>query len=434
MMTDTQHLPSSGSSNASLSARRMEIEEWSPGFPLIRLAVTWIRTLVSGDKRRFRDGTFDLDLTYITDRILAMAIPATGISQLWRNPARELAAMLNKYHPQSYRIFNLSTLPYDYSYFDPGSVVELGFPDHHNPPILLLHRLCLEMDAFLASNQRNVVLIHCLAGRGRTGTVIASYLTFSSEFDSGSEALDWFARTRSYVDRGVQQPSQRRYVQYYSELLAAGGGRRPQLHALRLLRMVIWTDPGDLPNLSPQVDVMTAPTQDVQARLLFRTEIETAVKHWSGCTEIRFGALSSSTFPLSLSSSRNSAAIATDSSMAECILPPVSDIYVRCYHCRGSSEVQPKPFTSTATATATAIATKRKYLFRLGFNTGFVAIDGTQAILRLTKSEIDDAVKKSRFDTDFFVDLIFEPQPCPFVPSSECQCVDPYLHISRKEV
>jgi hypothetical protein len=47
---------------------------------------------------------------------------------------------------------------------------------------------------------------------------------------------------------------------------------------------------------------------------------------------------------------------------------------------------------------------ERKYLFRAGFNTGFTP----SGVLRLTKKELDDAIKSKKFDPDFFIDLVFE--------------------------
>lgn len=45
----------------------------------------WIRKIVSGKRKRFRNANYDLDMTYITNRVLAMSFPASGIETVYRN-------------------------------------------------------------------------------------------------------------------------------------------------------------------------------------------------------------------------------------------------------------------------------------------------------------------------------------------------------------
>jgi len=132
------------------------------------------------------------------------------------------------------------------------------------------------MDQWLDKDKKNVAVVHCLAGRGRTGTVIACYLTFNNMFDNGSEALDFFALRRSKTERGVNQPSQRRYVQYFSEIIQ---GRKPKDKPLRLKRIVLYTIPnfkswkdsgsGDC---CPFLEVCTAPTQFTALKILYSSQ------------------------------------------------------------------------------------------------------------------------------------------------------------------
>jgi phosphatidylinositol-3,4,5-trisphosphate 3-phosphatase/dual-specificity protein phosphatase PTEN len=63
------------------------------------------------------------------------------------------------------------------------------------------------------------VAINCRAGKGRTGTVICCYLLFSGRFDNVEDAFDYYSKKRFNAGEGVTQPSQKRYVYYFYQLL-----------------------------------------------------------------------------------------------------------------------------------------------------------------------------------------------------------------------
>lgn len=46
------------------------------------------------------------------------------------------------------------------------------------------------------ANVENVVVIHCLAGKGRTGTVICCYLLYSGRFNNVNDALNYYGKKR----------------------------------------------------------------------------------------------------------------------------------------------------------------------------------------------------------------------------------------------
>lgn len=50
-----------------------------------------IRSLVSGNRRRKKEDGFNLDLTYITSRIIAMSYPSSGLESLYRNPIEKVS-------------------------------------------------------------------------------------------------------------------------------------------------------------------------------------------------------------------------------------------------------------------------------------------------------------------------------------------------------
>lgn len=179
-----------------------------------------VRHRVSRNRVRHVDEHFDLDLTYITDRIIAMSFPGSGLETTYRNNLREVAKMLQSNHQDKYMVFNLSERRYDISKLN-HQVLDFGWPDHLAPPLERLCSIIKSIDSWLKTDPLHVVVVHCKGGKGRTGVVIAAYMHFSKICSSPSAALDWFAMKRFYDDSlgGVTQPSQRRYVHYFSDYL-----------------------------------------------------------------------------------------------------------------------------------------------------------------------------------------------------------------------
>ena len=108
--------------------------------------VEYFRKKVSGNRRRFQDGEFSLDLTYIIpNRIIAMSYPASGFESLYRNPIDQVASFLDERHGDKYYIINTSErATYDGDRYFGGRVTNYHWPDHHGPPFTFLYQIALE--------------------------------------------------------------------------------------------------------------------------------------------------------------------------------------------------------------------------------------------------------------------------------------------------
>ena len=60
--------------------------------------MNFLREIVSGKKNRLKEKNYNLDLTYITPRIIAMSYPASGFESLYRNPISKVSKFLNENH------------------------------------------------------------------------------------------------------------------------------------------------------------------------------------------------------------------------------------------------------------------------------------------------------------------------------------------------
>ncbi|EFC45398.1 predicted protein, partial [Naegleria gruberi] len=166
------------------------------------------RRLVSKKKKRYQEGGFDLDLTYVTPNIIAMGFPSVGKEALFRNPMEEVQRMLKRNHGEHYKVYNLcSEKTYEPSSFE-GRVERFPFDDHNAPPFEMMLPCCRSMDEWLKQDPRNVAIIHCKAGKGRTGTMICAYLLYNGSHKDPINSMDFYAESRTRNKEGVTIPSQ----------------------------------------------------------------------------------------------------------------------------------------------------------------------------------------------------------------------------------
>lgn len=323
----------------------------------------------------------DAEVVYITDRIVTLSHPymqSTTDGDI--TPDRKLAAvghLLQKRHGGKYMVWNLSEVEYDASVLD-DQVLVYKFPGSPSPPLGLLLKLLMAMESWLKADERNVAVIHCLTGRGRTSTVLAAFLCWTGEagFTDVNSALEYIAQCKRISVQSLTIPSQVRYVSYFANML---DGVRPSQPPLMLKRIIM--------NSAPKFGKRPSPPSGDG------TEENAPSETMYGCAPylqiFKAGSLIFTTAAsVNYSQSKDDLPFCTIddgpvSFLTEAVVQ--GDILLRCRHLTKSGQ--------------------RVSMFRCAFHTGYVP----PKVLRLTKAQLDGACGDKRFADDFFLDLIFEP-------------------------
>ncbi|GES57049.1 dual specificity phosphatase catalytic domain protein [Aspergillus terreus] len=182
-----------------------------------------LRQIVAGPRLQHPEA--GLDLCYVTDNIIATSGPSANYPQrAYRNPLDGLVRFLDAKHGENWCIWEFRAegtgYPDDQVY---GRIHHYPFPDHHPPPFALIPAMMGSMKNWLHrldgshsdNAEKRVAVVHCKAGKGRSGTVACSYL-ISQEGWKMEDALQRFTerRMRAGFGAGVSIPSQLRWVGY----------------------------------------------------------------------------------------------------------------------------------------------------------------------------------------------------------------------------
>ena len=320
-----------------------------------------------------------LDLVYVTENLISMAFPfdpkKPGNAE-GGNDINIISRFLKQRHAGHFMIWNVSEEPYDYSMFA-DQVLEYKFPGHPAPPLGLLFKICTSVESWLDADERNVAVVHCLTGKGRTAALVACILTWIGEFASPMEALQYVAERRAISADYLTIPSQRRYVQYFSNML---DGVKPRSEPLLLRRVIINSIPVFGDNGGGESNHGCCPyVQLFKCGKLVATAAPPAPNVDDALSSSSGGGGGQRRLELKwVQSSEGSVSFNVDAAVQ-------GDILLRCRH-----------------ADASGVRTS---MFRAAFHTGYVPC----GVLRLTKAQLDGACSDPRFDEDFFIDLIFAP-------------------------
>ncbi|KAK9465095.1 protein-tyrosine phosphatase-like protein [Lipomyces arxii] len=180
----------------------------------------FLRAAIASPRLRHYDpvtGTY-LDLAYMEKNILVCSMPTNEFPRvMFRNSLNDLLKLLNLRHGNHWHIWEFRSEGAGYDDADVfNRVTHFPFPDHIPPPFAMIPVVIASMHKFLSQNPENVAILHCKAGKGRSGMMYCAYLIAYFRWTAQSALASFTARRmRPGFGEGISILSQRRYLRYF---------------------------------------------------------------------------------------------------------------------------------------------------------------------------------------------------------------------------
>ncbi|KAH6856319.1 hypothetical protein B0I37DRAFT_301089 [Chaetomium sp. MPI-CAGE-AT-0009] len=235
-----------------------------------------LRQIVAGPRVKHQET--GLDLCYVTPNLIATSGPSQTYPQrAYRNPLDRLVAFLDARHADEWAVWEFRAEGTGYpDAAVHGRVRHFPWPDHHPPPFALVPGIVGGMRRWVGGGElggmgrmvirvggrrmdggrggegsaekdgeggggkaERVIVVHCKAGKGRSGTMACSYLIAECGW-TPEDALARFTerRMRPGFGAGVSIPSQLRWVSYVDRWTK--GGKKYLDRAVEIVEIHIW--------------------------------------------------------------------------------------------------------------------------------------------------------------------------------------------------
>ncbi|XP_040264145.1 putative tyrosine-protein phosphatase auxilin isoform X1 [Bufo bufo] len=302
----------------------------------------------------------ELDISYITSRIIVMSFPAEGVELGFRNHIEDVRSFLDSRHLDHYTVFNLSPRSYRSAKFH-NRVSECSWPVRQAPSLHNLFAVCKNMHNWLQQNPKNVCVIHCMDGRAASAVLVSAMFCFCHLFTNPVSAIQLLNVKRPGI--GLW-PSHRRYIGHICDLVSD----KP-------------TDPHCKPIVIKNVTISPVPCFNKQRNgcrpfcelLIGETRIFSTMQDYERMKEYRVQE-GKVVFPLGVTVH--------------------GDVVISIYHMR-----------STIGGRLQAKMTNTQIL-QIQFHTGFIALGTT--VLKFTKPELDACDSPDKYPQLFHVTLDIE--------------------------
>lgn len=302
----------------------------------------------------------ELDIAYITSRIIVMTYPAESVQIGYQNHVEDIRSFLDSRHADHYTVFNLSQRNYRGAKFS-NRVSECNWPSRQAPSLHNLFAVCKNMHNWLKQNPKNVCVLTCSDGRAPSGVLVCAMFCFCHLFNNPIPAMQLLSAKRP--GSGLW-PSHCRYIGYVCSMVS----EKPSLpHSKPLSIKAVTMSP--VPYFNKQRNGCR-PFCDV---LIGETKIFTTAQEYERMREHRVQE-GKAVFSLGVSVQ--------------------GDVVIAVYHMRSTigGRLQAK--------------TSNTQIFQIQFHTGFIAPGTT--VLKFNKPELDACDSPEKYPQLFHVILDIE--------------------------